>query len=148
MEKYMNTLSKFAAALAVAITAQGCTTGLVEGQKRELAIYEEKGLLVKEKSPATAAVLGIFPIAGYLYTGHYVLAFTTIPLYPFLGPLWMPFDTAGSAQSRNYYATKMEAERNKAKELRANDQKMEDRTLSYEQHIREQRVIEAKYSAY
>ncbi|MNW22797.1 hypothetical protein D3C71_2245080 [compost metagenome] len=60
----------------------------------------------------------------------------------------MPFDAAGSAQSRNYYATKMEAERNKAIELRANDQKMEDRTLTYEQHIREQRAIESKYSAY
>ncbi|MNJ48731.1 hypothetical protein D3C77_439320 [compost metagenome] len=144
----MNALSKLAAVLAVAVVTQGCATGLVEGQKRELAIYEEKGLLVKEKSPALAAVLGVFPVAGYLYTGHYVLAFTTIPLYPFLGPLWMPFDAAGSAQSRNYYATKMEAERNKAIELRANDQKMEDRTLTYEQHIREQRAIESKYSAY
>lgn len=144
----MNTLAKLAAVLAVTTLAQGCTTGLVEGQKRELEIYEQKGLLVKEKSPATAAVLGIFPAAGYFYTGHYVLAITTIPLYPFLGPLWMPFDAVGSAQSRNYYATKMEAERNKAAELRSIDQKMEDRLLTYEQHIREQRVIEAKYSAY
>lgn len=139
---------KIVALIAATLVAQGCTTGLVEGQKRELAIYEEKGLLVQEKSPAVAGLLGVLPMAGYLYTGHYVLAFTTIPLYPFLGPLWMPFDAAGSAQSRNYYATKMEVERNKAIELRKNDQEMEDRKLSYEQHIRNQRAIESKYSAY
>ncbi|MCX2694979.1 hypothetical protein OO256_28715 [Pseudomonas sp. DCB_CB] len=144
----MKKITKFVAALAVAITAQGCTTGIVEGQKRELAIYEEKGLMVKEKSPGVAAALGVLPMAGYFYTGHYVLAFTTLPLYPFLGPLWMPFDAASSAESRNYYATKMEVERNKAIELRKIDQKMEDKRLTYEQHIREQRAIEAKYSAY
>lgn len=144
----MKKLTKFAAILAVAITAQGCTTGLEIGQKRELATYEEKGLLVKEKSPAVAAALGVLPMAGYFYTGHYVLAFTTLPLYPFLGPLWMPFDAAGSAQSRNYYATKLEVERTKAVELRKIDQQMEDRKLTYEQHIREQRAIESKYSAY
>jgi len=139
----------FVASLAaLTLAMQGCTTHLAEGQKRELKIYEEKGLVVREKSVGTAAVLGIFPMAGYFYTGHPVLAITTIPLYPFLGPLWMPFDTAASAKSRNYYATRMEAERSKARELRELDQRLEDRELTYEQHIREQRAIEAKYAAY
>src|SRR5690606_22509755 len=118
------------------------------GQKQELAIYESKGLVVEEKSVATAAVLGIFPAAGYFYTGHYVLGITTLPLYPFLGPLWMPFDTAASAKSTNYYATKMAVERERAKALRELDHKLEDKTLTYEQHLREQRAIEARYSAY
>ncbi|MBA1280403.1 hypothetical protein [Stutzerimonas stutzeri] len=135
-------------ALALAVTLQGCTTHLAEGQKRELRVFEEKGLVVKEKSVGVAGVLGLFPALGYFYTGHPVLAITTIPLYPALGPLWMPFDAAASAKSRNYYATKAEVERLKAQDLRELDHKLEDRTLSYEQHIREQRAIEQKYSAY
>lgn len=135
-------------AIAMVVALQGCTTHLAEGQKRELRVYEEKGLLVEEKSVGLAGVLGIFPSAGYFYAGHPVIAITSIPLYPLLGPLWMPFDAAAAAKSRNYYATKAEVERAKAKALRELDHKLEDRTLSYEQHIREQRVIEQKYSAY
>lgn len=136
------------AIIAAAVLAQGCTTHLSHGQKRELAAYEEKGLLVQEKSVSTAAVLGVFPMAGYFYAGHPILAFTTLPLYPFLGPLWMPYDTAQSAKNRNYYATKENASREKAKALREIDHKLEDKQLSYEQHIREQRDIEAKYEPY
>jgi hypothetical protein len=139
-----------AAALAVAVlsTLQGCTTQLIEGQKQELATYEQKGLKVQEKSPGVAAGLGIFPTAGYFYTGHYVLAITTLPLYVFAGPLWMPFDTYNAAEARNYFATKSRVEREKAKAIRDNDHDMEDKKIDYEQHIRNQRVIEEKYSAY
>jgi hypothetical protein len=137
------------ASVLVALAAlQGCTTQLIEGQKRELRTYDEKGLKVKEKKPGVAAALGIFPAAGYFYNGHYVLAITTIPLYPFLGPLWMPFDAYNAAEARNYYATKAEVERAKAKAIRENDHKMEDKQISYEEHIRNQRQIEEKYSAY
>jgi small-conductance mechanosensitive channel len=135
-------------AFGLAVALQGCTTHLASGQKNEYRTYEEKGLLVKERSVGTAGLLGILPVAGYAYAGNYVLAVTTIPLYPFLGPLWMPFDAAASVKTRNYYATRAEVERQKAKALRELDHKLEDRTLTYEQHIREQRAIEARYSAY
>lgn len=137
-----------AALFSAILLAAGCTTHLSEGQKRELDAYDQKGFKVQEKSVGTAAVLGVFPLAGYLYAGHPVLAFTTLPLYPFLGPLWMPYDTAQSAKNRNYYATLEHVEREKRKALREIDHKMEDKELSYEQHIREQRAIEAKYSPY
>lgn len=136
----------FAALLSAVMITSGCTTHLSEGQKRELDAYDQKGFKVEEKSVATAAVLGVFPMMGY--GGHPVLAFTTLPLYPFLGPLWMPYDTAQSAKNRNYYATKEFVEREKRKALREIDHKMEDKALTYEQHIREQRLIEAKYSPY
>lgn len=143
---------KIKAVAAVLVTAaavlQGCTTHLSHGQKRELNAYHEKGLAVREKSVGTAAVLGIFPMAGYFYTGHPVLAVTTLPLYPFLGPLWMPFDAAASAKNRNYFATREHIARERATALRALDQRLEDRELSYEQHIREQRLIEERYAAY
>ncbi len=62
----------------------------------------------------------------------------------------LPFDCdeAQSAKNRNYYATKEFVEREKRKALREIDHKMEDKALTYEQHIREQRLIEAKYSPY
>jgi hypothetical protein len=135
------------AAIAIGII-QGCTTRLDQAQVRELELYEEKGLSVQEKSASTAAMLGILPIAGYAYTGHYVLAVTTVPLYLFLGPLWMPFDAHAAAERRNYYASRVNVEREKAKALRALDHKLEDKTLSYEQHLREQRTIETRYSSF
>ncbi|KPC02120.1 putative transmembrane protein [Pseudomonas amygdali pv. lachrymans] len=36
----------------------------------------------------------------------------------------------------------------KAKDLRELDHRLEDKQLTYEQHLREQRTIEQKYSAY
>jgi hypothetical protein len=85
---------------------------------------------------------------GYAYSGHPVLAVTTIPLWIFAGPLWMPFDAMSSAKSRNYYATKIQVERQKANELQVLDRQLDDKSLTYEQHLREQRLIESKYSAY
>jgi hypothetical protein len=136
------------ALLASILLATGCTTHLSDGQKRELDAYEQKGLMAKEKSVVAAGFLGVLPMAGYFYTGHFVLAFTTLPLYPFLGPLWMPYDTAQSAKNRNYYATQEFVEKEKRKALVEIDHKMEDKQLTYEQHIREQRIIEAKFSPY
>lgn len=141
------------AAAALSILAfsaiQGCTTQLIEGQKQELQTYESKGLLVEEKNPRLAAGLGILPSAGYFYTGHPAIAVFSIPLYVIsLGPLWMPFDTYNAAEARNYYATKASVERQKAKAIRENDHDMEDKKIDYEQHIRNQRVIEEKFSAY
>lgn len=60
----------------------------------------------------------------------------------------MPVDTGLAAQNRNYFATKEFVEREKRKALQEIDHKLEDKQISYEQHIREQRVIEAKYSPY
>lgn len=127
---------------------QGCTTPLAAGQEQELEIYEQKGLVVHEKNVAVAGILGIFPALGYAYSGHPVLAVTTIPLWIFAGPLWMPFDAMSSAKSRNYYATKIQVERQKANELQVLDRQLDDKSLTYEQHLREQRLIESKYSAY
>lgn len=113
-----------------------------------MAAYEAKGLAQQEKSVALAAVLGIFPIAGYAYTGHPVAATFSVFTWPFLGPLWMPADTGLAASERNYWATKDYAEREKRKDLAAIDEKLEQKQLTYEQHLREQREIETKYSPY
>lgn len=146
----MNMIKKIAAltVIAAALVATGCTTHLSHGQKRELDAYKEKGFYQQEKQVGLAAGLGILPIVGYAYSGHPILAVTTLPLYPFLGPLWMPYDTAQAALNRNFYATKEYVAREKAKALKEIDRQMEDKTLSYEQHIRQQREIEDKYASY
>lgn len=141
-------MKKLALALAISISTIGCTSHLVPEQQAELEIYEEKGLAVNEKSAALAGTLGILPIAGYAYTGHPILSVTTIPLWVLGGFLWMPYDTYHAAETRNYWATRTAVERAKAKDLAAIDKKMEDKVLTYEQHIREQRVIEAKYASF
>lgn len=141
-------MKKLLALAAIAIALQGCTTKLIEGQKQELETYEQKGLAVQERNPKLAAALGVLPAAGYIYSGHYVLAVTTLPLYPFLGPLWMPFDNYGAAQARNYYATKPHVERERAKAMRDNDRAMDDKTIDDVTYRRVRREIEDKYSAY
>jgi hypothetical protein len=141
-------MKKVFALLTLAVALQGCTTSLIEGQKQELETYRQKGLAVEERKPGVAAGLGILPFAGYAYTGHWALAFTTIPLYPFLGPLWMPFDAHNAAEARNYYATKQSVERARAKALRDNDREADDKHIDEVTHRRNQRDIEDKYSAY
>ncbi|WP_274644408.1 hypothetical protein [Pseudomonas serbica] len=141
-------MKKLLALAAIAIALQGCTTSLIEGQKQELETYKQKGLAVEERNPKLAAALGILPMAGYLYDGNYVLAFTTLPLYPFLGPLWMPFDTYNSAQARNYYATKPHVERERAKAMQFNDREMDDKHIDDVTYRRNRREIEDKFSAY
>ena len=144
------TLKKLSIAtlISAALLVSGCATHLSPGQKREYDSYAEKGFVQEEKSVALAAALGVLPIAGYAYTGHPFLAATSLLTWPFLGPLWMPVDTGLAAQNRNYFATKEFVEREKRKALDDIDHKLEDKTLTYEQHIREQRLIEAKYSPY
>lgn len=145
----MKRFTGIAVAISMVIVASGCTTHLVDGQKQEMEVYESKGLAVKEKSVALAAGLGILPAAGYFYTNHPAIAVFSIPLWVIsLGPLWMPFDTAGAAEVQNFYATRRQVEFDKAKDLRELDHRLEDKQLTYEQHLREQRTIEQKYSAY
>lgn len=145
----MKRIAGIALAVSLAITATGCTTHLDSGQEQEFSVYESKGLVVEEKSVGVAAALGVLPAAGYFYTGHPAKAVFSIPLWVIsLGPLWMPWDAAGSARLSNFYATRRQVERSKAKDLREIDYKLENKEISYEQHLREQRTIEAKYSAY
>ncbi len=66
--RFVDFIDPLTAAITCTLFLQDCTPHLAEGQKRERAIYEEKGLLVKEKRVGTAAVLGIFPGAGYFCT--------------------------------------------------------------------------------
>lgn len=137
-----------ASVLSSVFILQGCVTPLEQGQQQEMQVYEQKGLAVHEKSVAGAGIAGILPTAGYFYTGHPVLAITTIPLYPFLGFLWMPFDAAHAAENRNYYATKNEVARKRRQELNSIDSQYQSKQITEAQYISKQRETDEKYSAY
>jgi hypothetical protein len=126
----------------------GCVTHLSPGQEHEMSVYEAKGLAKKDKSVALAATLGVFPVMGYAYTGHPVAATLNVITWPFLGFIWGPFDCAYAAQERNFYSTREFVESEKRRSLSLLDAKLESKQLSYEQHLREQRDIEAKYSPF
>lgn len=134
--------------LSSTLLLQGCVTPLEKGQQQELEVYRQKGLEVKEKSVVGAGFAGVFPTAGYFYTGHPVLAVTTIPLYPLLGFLWMPFDAANAAEAQNYYATKNEVARKQRQELNKLDDQFTTKQITEIQYIKGQRAINEKYSAY
>lgn len=147
MSKFLKAVT-LSTILSSVFLLQGCITPLERGQKQEMAVYEEKGLAVHEKSVAGAGIAGVLPTVGYFYTGHPVLAVTTIPLYPFLGFLWMPFDAAHAAENRNYYATKNEVARKRRQELNILDTKFQSKQITEIQYIRQQREVDEKYSAY
>ncbi|MPQ69350.1 TM2 domain-containing protein [Pseudomonas sp. MWU12-2323] len=136
------------ALLSASVLTSGCATHLSPGQEREYDAYAAKGLVQEEKSVALAAALGVLPVAGYAYTGHPILAVTSILMWPFLGPLWMPIDTGLAAKNSNYFSTQEHVERLKRQSLAEIDEKLQDKQITYEQHLREQRDIEAKYSPY
>jgi hypothetical protein len=127
---------------------QGCVTGLDETQLQKMDVYEKKGLLVKEKSPVAAGFLGVLPVTGYAYTGHPFLSVTTIPLYPFFGPIWMSMDAVKAARSRNYYATELQVQRDESRDKKVNDKALLDKKITYEQHMTAERAIEDKYAAF
>lgn len=137
-----------AALIGSTLLVSGCVTHLSPGQEREMAAYEAKGLAQTEKSPALAATLGIFPIAGYAYTNHPIAATFSLLTWPFLGFLWQPWDNYLAAESNNFYSTQEFVTRSRRKELAVIDEKLEQKQLTYEQHLREQREIETKYSPY
>lgn len=135
--------------LSLVITSiVGCTTHAMPAQETELEGYQQKGMEVKEKSPGLAATLSVLPMAGYFYTGHPVLAITTLPLYPFLGFLWMPADNYSNAKLQNYYATKDQAERNRRKEITDLNSKLATKKITTDQYLLKQSEIDTKYSPY
>ncbi|HDS1721453.1 hypothetical protein NPS53_08090 [Pseudomonas putida] len=137
-----------AALIGSTLLVSGCVTHLSPGQEREMAAYEAKGFAQTEKSPGLAATLGIFPIAGYAYTGHPVAASFNLLTWPFFGFVWGPWDNWLAAEERNYFATQEYVTKSKRQELAVIDEKLEQKKLTYEQHLREQREIENKYSPY
>lgn len=126
----------------------GCTTHAMPAQETELEGYQHKGMEVKEKSPGLAAGLSVLPMVGYFYTGHPVLAITTLPLYPFFGFLWMPADNYSNANLQNYYATKDKVERDRRKDIESLNTKLATKQIDADEYLLKQSEIDNKYAPY
>lgn len=83
----------------------GCASSISNRQKIELDTYESRGLAVQEKSPGTAAVLGILPGFGSFYGREYALGVVNLLFWP-LSICWDPVSGYNAATRINYVETK------------------------------------------
>jgi len=111
----MKFIKLFACIVGVVFLA-GCATGLNAVQKREYAAMEQDGVLVKEKDPATGAILGILPGGGSFYARSPGLGVVNLLLWP-LSVLWDPVSGYGGSQAINYDATKYNLKRDEEKAI-------------------------------
>jgi hypothetical protein len=138
---------KTAGLASLALTlATGCAAPLNSAQRSELKGYRAKSLEVREKHPAAAAALGILPGFGSFYTREYATGVLDLLFWP-ASVLWDPVNGYQSAESINYYATKMAVEKSLKKETRELEFQFESNKLSKEQYIKQKRAAEDKYAA-
>jgi len=133
------------AASAAVLVLSGCASGLNSRQTQEYHALDAQGLLIQEKNPTTAALLGLLPGGGSFYArepGYGVLNLLTWPL----SMLWDPISGYDGAKVINYQASVAHARRQQLKEqsrLRHEhkEQRIDDRELA--QGLRE---ISEKYA--
>ena len=138
-------LASYLVIAAFIIPLFGCAAGLTHTQKNEMEGYKAKRLAVQEKSPGTAAVLGLFLGGGSFYTRQYGLGFVDLLFWP-LSILWDPVNGSRGAQLINYYSTKAYIQTEMDKEIRKLDYDLEDNTITERQYILKSRRIQRKYS--
>lgn len=142
----MKLILQLFAIVMVGILGVGCATGLNSMQKQEYMEYQANGLLVEEKSPGTAAVLGILPGGGSFYTRNYGLGVVNLLLWP-ISILWDPISGHDGAESINYHATKVMLSYNMNKEALNFEEKLQTKKARNNQNFRMNRMLEQINSA-
>lgn len=137
-------LRKLLAASAAVLVLSGCASGLNSRQAQEYHALDAQGLLIQEKNPTTAALLGLLPGGGSFYArqpGYGVLNLLTWPL----SMLWDPISGHDAATVINYQASVAHVRREKLKELgKLRDDHREQR-ISAQELSQGMRDIGAKY---
>ncbi len=131
--------------IALACLVTGCVTPLNSRQKSEYESLAARGLLVEEKDPKLAAVLGVLPGGGSFYTGEIGLGIVNFVVWPY-SILWDPISGADAAKKINFYATVAEMEANRDREFKQLDRQLEDGDLTQAIYLKKKREIEDKYS--
>ena len=131
--------------IALACLVAGCVTPLNSRQKSEYESLAARGLLVEEKDPKLAAVLGVLPGGGSFYTGEIGLGIVNLAVWPY-SILWDPISGADAAKKINFYATVAEMEANRDREFKQLDRQLEDGDLTQAIYLKKKREIEDKYS--
>ncbi len=119
----------------------GCSTGLNKIQKEEYYKFEKQGILIKEKSPVFAVLLGILPGGGSFYARKTGLGIINLWYWP-ISILWDPVSGYDGAMEVNYYLTKDEFKKN---ELFLLKQKLKLNKISKEEYFNQTNKIEQKY---
>lgn len=146
MEVFMKLVTQLLAVVMVGVLGVGCATGLNSMQKQEYMEYQANGLLVEEKSPGTAAALGILPGGGSFYTRNYGLGVVNLLLWP-ISILWDPISGHDGAESINYYATKAMISYNMSKDALNLEEMLQTKKASNDQNLRMKRAVQQSYSA-
>ena len=131
--------------ITLACLVAGCVTPLNSRQKSEYESLAARGLLVEEKDPKLAAVLGVLPGGGSFYTGEFGLGIVNFVVWPY-SILWDPISGADAAKKINFYATVAEMEANRDSEFKQLDRQLEDGDLTQAIYLKKKREIEDKYS--
>ena len=138
-------LDRLASATAVAVLLCGCANGLTPRQTQEYRSLESRGLLVEEKSPSTAAWLGLLPGCGSFYArepGYGVLNLLTWPI----SMLWDPISGQRSATVINYQASVARIHREQLRDEELARRERQDRVIDDEELKARLRAIKEKYA--
>jgi hypothetical protein len=122
----------------------GCATPLTAPEKLEYESMKRNGLLIEEKSPAAAAVLGILPGCGSFYAGQGSIGLKNFFLWP-LSVFWDPVSGYEGAKALNYEVSRREIRNNKDRELATLDDRLRNRQISNSEYQAQKDKVEAKY---
>jgi hypothetical protein len=122
----------------------GCATSLSSPQKLEYEAMKNNGLLVTEKSPAAAAMLGLLPGGGSYYVGDTSTAVKNFYLWP-LSVLWDPVSGYQGAKAVNYKASLREIRNNRDQETAVLNDKLRAGQITHSEYQAERDKLDAKY---
>ena len=125
---------------AALIGATGCHS-LNTVQESDYQAMKASGVAVEEKSPGTAAALGVLPGCGSFYTRQYGMGVVDLLLWPY-SILWDPIIAYNEAKMINYSVSRSHAKKLKSQQLADLDRQLEEKQISQEEFVHQRRSIE------
>jgi hypothetical protein len=132
-------------AVFIAVSAlTGCASGLNSIEKQEYRAFERDNVLVKEKDPTIAALLGILPGGGSFYVGEPGYGIANLFFWP-LSVLWDPVSGYEGAKQINYDLTAHILEREKEKQIERLDDLLTIGQIDNKTYLLKKRKIEKEF---
>lgn len=140
----MGTLKVSVLFLAIAMSA-GCATGLNSFQEQEYSAMKAANVIVEEKNPTSAALLGILPGGGSFYARQPGFGILNLLFWP-LSIFWDPIGGYDGAKVINYNVTKHKLKKDMQRDIAAIDDKHAVGQLNAVSYLIEKRKIEENYN--
>lgn len=144
MNTRLTSRKKIAAAAITVLVITGCASGLNSQQKREYAAMEQKGVLIKEKSPGTGVALGFLPGGGSFYAREPGLGVVNLLFWP-LSMFWDPISGYDGAMAINYDLTRYTLKQQKENKLDELDDQLKTQKISNDEYLLAKRKIDREY---